>query len=107
MTTLNGQEPYPGQDPLLHHLVLQGAIEGEIVQQPQHSHEQHFVVCGHQASKVGQGITGCHLVFVFLVDRQLLEEDCGQYQQLYVGATQHLDQIHHYALRTTCVSGGP
>jgi len=37
-------------------------------------------------------------VLVLLIDGQLLQEGCGQYEQLYVGAVQHFYQVHNGAL---------
>ncbi|KAA6419740.1 MAG: hypothetical protein FRX49_10273 [Trebouxia sp. A1-2] len=59
----------------------------------QHGHQQHIVIRGHEHDQAWHHITGCHLVFVLLVDGQLLQEGCGQYEQLDVGAVQHFDQV--------------
>ena len=74
------------QEPLLDHLILQAAVKGQIMQQPQRGQQQHFIVGSHEPDEAGDQATGGHLVLVLLVDGQLLQEGCAQDEQLYVAA---------------------
>ena len=69
------------------------------MQQAQRGQQQYFIVSSHEPDKAGDQATGSHLVLVFLVDGQLLQEGGAQDEQLYIAAVEHLHQIHYYALQ--------